>query len=326
MEAYEGSFLLSDSAPKPGSVSIQLLEPTPSVCGSGSLDRVENDDRVITASLRVNSILLLGKASTCVMSPSPAIIASFLDSAVDVLVQVSLFWASQAARDKSSPQYPVGRGQLEPVSVVVCAALKVAGMCMVLIESAESLLNGKPHGRHWRREDGGWTTVGVLGLICVAKLALCTWCEMVVRGVRGSNTESARAIVADNQNDVLFGLGALVAATIGRLSRAAWWADPVVAIVLALYILFRWLHTGRQQVEMIIGRVADARFLEIVRELAETHDPACQLDLVRAYHFGPRFLVELEVVMDEHSESRGSRTTANWVPAMPWPEPSSTLF
>ena len=31
--------------------------------------------------------------------------------------------------------------------------------------------------------------------------------------------------------------------------------------------------------------------------MAETHDPAASLDLVRAYHFGPRFLVEIEIVM-----------------------------
>ncbi|KAL1515394.1 hypothetical protein AB1Y20_002022 [Prymnesium parvum] len=291
---------------KSTSVSIQLLEPTASVCGP-AYEHPQNDELVIKASLRVNAALLLGKATTCVMSPSPAIIASFLDSAVDSLVQLSLFWASRAARDASTPEYPVGRGQLEPVSVVVCSALKCASMCMVLVESAEALFQGKPHGRHFRKEDGGWTTVVILGLICVAKLALCTWCELVVHGRRGSNTETARAIVADNQNDVLFGVGALLAATLGRLNhRGLWWADPVVAIVLAIYILTRWVKTGRQQVEMIIGLSADSHFLEIVREIAETHDPSCQLDLVRAYHFGPRFLVELEVVMDEHTPLRDS--------------------
>ena len=30
--------------------------------------------------------------------------------------------------------------------------------------------------------------------------------------------------------------------------------------------------------------------------MAETHDPVAQLDIVRAYHFGPKFLVEIELV------------------------------
>ena len=34
-----------------------------------------------------------------------------------------------------------------------------------------------------------------------------------------------------------------------------------------------------------------------VREMAETHDPGALLDCMRAYHFGPKFLVEVEIVM-----------------------------
>ena len=57
---------------------------------------------------------------------------------------------------------------------------------------------------------------------------------------------------------------------------------------------------------MIIGRSADAEFLDVVREMAETHDPAAMLDCVRAYHFGPKFLVELEIVMAEDTPLRDS--------------------
>jgi|TARA_B110001469_G_C9400363_1_gene205797 hypothetical protein len=31
--------------------------------------------------------------------------------------------------------------------------------------------------------------------------------------------------------------------------------------------------------------------------MAETHDPGALLDCMRAYHFGPKFLVEVEIVM-----------------------------
>ena len=41
-----------------------------------------------------------------------------------------------------------------------------------------------------------------------------------------------------------------------------WWVDPSVASVLALYIFFFWLRSGRQQVDLISGRAADSKFLE----------------------------------------------------------------
>ena len=40
--------------------------------------------------------------------------------------------------------------------------------------------------------------------------------------------------------------------------------------------------------------------------MAETHDPAASLDQIRAYHFGPRFLVEVEIVMAAETPLRDS--------------------
>lgn len=283
----------------------------------------QHDESMIRASVQMNVILLVGKAAAAVMSSSPAILASLVDSSVDVLVQAALFWASQAARrGATSALYPVGRGQLEPVAVVVCAALKCAGMVAVFSRSIDLLLeadqdltkNGclHPHDVHkhglkhiWHDH---WQSVALLALVSAIKFAFCFWCELAVRGTTGYGltTETARAVVADNQNDVVLSLGALVATVVTQLSASLWFVDPSAACVLAFYIFGYWLFTGREQIEMIVGRAAEPSFLEMVRELAETHDPSMVLDMVRAYHYGPRFLVELDVVLDESTQLRES--------------------
>ena len=77
-------------------------------------------------------------------------------------------------------------------------------------------------------------------------------------------------------------------------------------LILAAFIFVRWVSEGAKQVDLIIGRAADPSFLATLREIAETHDPSMALDTVRAYHFGPRYLVEVEVVMDERTVLRES--------------------
>ena len=109
--------------------------------------------------------------------------------------------------------YPAGRGQLEPVSIVVCAALKCAGMIAVAVEALGDLYAGDPqHGRDkhglqhiWRRH---FEAVCTLALLSVTKFFFCIWCELVVRGRRGTSTETMRAVLADNQNDVTLSAGA----------------------------------------------------------------------------------------------------------------------
>ena len=304
-------------------VSVQVIEPTQwsevtSSSGSGIKahhEQPQNDDLVITASIKMNLLLLIGKVAACVMILSPVIVASLIDSAVDVLVQVALFWANKVARREVNAEvasmYPAGRGQLEPVSIVVCAALKCAGMIAVAVEALGDLYAGDPqHGRDkhglqhiWRRH---FEAVCTLALLSVTKFFFCIWCELVVRGRRGTSTETMRAVLADNQNDVTLSAGALVALVVTQLSSSLWWVDAAAALLLAAFIVVRWATQGREQVELIIGRAADPRFLEMVRDIAETHDPSTMLDVVRAYHFGPRFLVELEMIMDEHTELRES--------------------
>jgi len=107
---------------------------------SGYLHGVQNDELVLRASMYVNTLLLVGKAAAAFMSSSPAIMASLVDSGVDVVVQAALFWASRASkRGATSAMYPAGRGQMEPVAVVLCAALKCAGMAYVAIETMNQL-------------------------------------------------------------------------------------------------------------------------------------------------------------------------------------------
>jgi divalent metal cation (Fe/Co/Zn/Cd) transporter len=47
------------------------------------------------------------------------------------------------------------------------------------------------------------------------------------------------------------------------------------------------------------GKSAPNEFIDELLELADNFDQRFQVDTCRAYHFGPKFLVELEVVMPE---------------------------
>ena len=57
--------------------------------------------------------------------------------------------------------------------------------------------------------------------------------------------------------------------------------------------------TGKEQIEQLTGKSAPDDFIDELRELATEFDPTRILivDVVRAYHFGPKFLVEIEIVM-----------------------------
>ena len=68
------------------------------------------------AHLRAQELLLVGKLAACVTTAriSPVIVATLVDSAIDVLIQCALYWANRLARPEeraaSISLYPAGRG------------------------------------------------------------------------------------------------------------------------------------------------------------------------------------------------------------------------
>jgi len=87
-------------------------------------------------------------------------------------------------------------------------------------------------------------------------------------------------------------------ALICTLSKAElWFLDPVGAIIISLYIIHSWYETGKEQIEHLTGKCAPKEFVKELKENANKFDKRMKVDVCRAYHFGPKFLVELEVVL-----------------------------
>jgi divalent metal cation (Fe/Co/Zn/Cd) transporter len=72
------------------------------------------------------------------------------------------------------------------------------------------------------------------------------------------------------------------------------------AIILSVLISFLWLRTAYQEFQLLIGVSADTAFLQHVTYISMTHDPrVASLDTVRAWHSGPRIIIEVDIVMDK---------------------------
>ena len=53
----------------------------------------------------------------------------------------------------------------------------------------------------------------------------------------------------------------------------------------------------QEQIEQLTGKSAPDDLIDELYDVATTFDKRMIVDVVRAYHFGPKFLVELEVVL-----------------------------
>lgn len=270
---------------------------------SNSDDRTAKLRRLaIDLSLYINLFITLSKLFAYIRTLSLSVLAALVDSVLDVVSQLVLNYTERhSSLQRSSAFYPAGASRLEPVGVLTCAALMGMASFEVIKESLESLFihqNGI--------EDASMNAFWTMLFIVIVKLFLLVLCQKAAddpfnerqgkQSIKVSDP-TLEALAQDHWNDALSNAVAAIALLCALRSPQLWFLDPVGAIVISLYIIYSWYTTGREQIEQLTGKVAPEEFIEELREIASNFDSRMVVDVCRAYHFGPKFLVELEVVM-----------------------------
>jgi divalent metal cation (Fe/Co/Zn/Cd) transporter len=105
------------------------------------------------------------------------------------------------------------------------------------------------------------------------------------------------AITEDHWNDIVMNVAALIFPIIAFYVPKVWWIDPAGGILISCYILWRWYEISLEQVRNIVGIIAPEEFILQVEGIVSSHNSLMAMDKVTAYHFGQRYVCEIEVVM-----------------------------
>ncbi|KAL7534498.1 hypothetical protein ACHAXR_007623 [Thalassiosira sp. AJA248-18] len=278
-------------------------------------------------SLYINIFILITKAIAYLETLSLSILAALVDSILDVVSQGILAYTERrSSKTRSSAHYPAGASRLEPLGVLSCAALMGFASFGVLKEALEKLFEGIENGTGSMMMDENWSSFWSMLSVVVVKLGLWGLCQKVghVRIEEANNNNNnngdstdgrtggsaapspkkqyfvdstLEALAQDHWNDCLSNAVAAIALLCVLSNELLWIIDPIGAILISLYIIFSWYSTGKEQIEQLTGKAAPTDFIDELYETANNFDPKMEVDVVRAYHFGPKFLVELEVVL-----------------------------
>jgi cation diffusion facilitator family transporter len=263
----------------------------------------------LEVSLYLNLLITVAKLVAYVHTLSLSVLAALLDSVLDVVSQMVLNYTEKhSTMQRSSALYPAGASRLEPVGVLTCAALMGMASFEVLKQSLVTIIY---HHSSLDNDDNetSLSSFWSMLLIVVMKLALLWLCNRAAnKNTTYAQTGSARAVAQladptlealaqDHWNDALSNSVAAVALLCALKTPSLWFIDPAGAILISVYIIHSWYVTGREQIEHLLGKAAPEEFIEELMEIASTFDDRMTVDHLRVYHYGPKFLVELEMVM-----------------------------
>ncbi|TXG71361.1 hypothetical protein EZV62_006296 [Acer yangbiense] len=259
----------------------------PGILTQDEMEQLARSERVaIYASNVANLVLFLAKIYASVASKSLAVIASTLDSLLDLLSGFILWFTAYAMKKPNQYQYPIGKNRMQPVGIVVFASVMATLGLQILFESGRELVIQTQPDKDPEKEK--WM-IGIMVSVTAIKFALMMYC-------RRFENEIVRAYAQDHLFDVITNSIGLVTAVLAI--KFYWWIDPIGAIIIALYTMGNWASTVMENVWSLIGRTAPAEYLAKLTYLIwNHHEEIKQIETVRAYNLGCQYFVEVDIVL-----------------------------
>ena len=221
-------------------------------------------EKAINASMYVNIILTMAKTYAALDSGSLAILSSLIDSVLDLFSIGIVKWTDKQAKAKFNHEFPAGQRRLEPLGVMVCAALMCMAALEVIRQAMETLFGSTPQDVI---DDITLTVTAAAVVIAsiIMKAILYRYCMSTA----GENA-SVEALAQDHRNDVITNTCALLAVVIVEVGGISyWWVDSTGAALLSVWIVWGWVGQAMEQGEMLVGKGAGDEFIGEVETCAD---------------------------------------------------------
>ncbi|KAF8899272.1 CDF-like metal transporter [Infundibulicybe gibba] len=245
----------------------------------------------VWASLIANFSLCILQLYAAISSLSLSLLATGIDSIFDIGSNVLLFWLHKKAAKLDVNAWPVGGARLETIGNIVYGFLMGSVNLVVIVESARSLITKSNDDL----QDFHLPSIIAVGAALAVKFLLFVYCFSLRK-----KSSQVHVLWEDHRNDLWINSFGILMSTGG--SKLRWYLDPMGAIIIALGVIVAWGRTIYGQFELLAGKSAPHDFLQLLIYKATIFsDEIEKIDTVRAYHSGPDYFVEIDVVMDANT-------------------------
>ncbi|KAF8131622.1 CDF manganese transporter [Boletus edulis] len=240
----------------------------------------------VWASLVANFSLCIIQLYAAISSVSLALIATSIDACFDFGSNLFLYLINKKADKMDVNKWPVGGARLETIGNIVYGSLMSSVNLVIVVEGVRALLSSPP------KDTFNLPSILAVAAALGVKILLFLYCHAL-----RSKSSQVHILWEDHRNDIFINaFGILTAAGGGKLR---WWLDPLGGLLIATGVIITWLRTIYEQFGLLAGKSAPNEFIQLVTYKAMTFSTEIdKVDTVRAYHSGPEYFVEVDIVMN----------------------------
>lgn len=253
---------------------------------------------VVTASTLAATKLIVG-----VVTGSMAVIASSVDSLLDIVMSSVNFFAIRSAEKPADECHPFGHGKYETVATIVQAFVITLSGGGIIFESVRRLVQGTT----LQKLEGG---IVVLVASTLASVAISRYLARVAR-----ETDSS-ALAADSLHfsmDIYTNLVLAAGLVLVRFVDIPW-LDPALSLLVGLYILVEALRLMRHGMRDVLDAELPSDIRDDVRLVIESHRKhLVDYRNLRTRRAGSQKFMDLEMIVCREMSVEEAHTIADTI-------------
>lgn len=257
--------------------------------------------RATYASVTAAVFLILIKLFAFLATNSIALLATLVDSLLDAGASLINLFAVRHALTPADEEHRFGHGKAEALAGLGQAAFIAGSAIFLFLEAISRLIN--PHV-----VEASAIGVSVMLISIVTTLTLVSYQQRVIK-----QTQSV-AISADSlhyKGDLLVNVAviiALILATQFALPKA----DPILCLLIAIYILYNAWQIVKQSVDHLMDRELPDEMRTQIAQVAANHPDVFGFHDLRTRQSGPDLFIQLHLELDaDLSLSEAHRISAD---------------
>lgn len=239
------------------------------------------------ASLGVAIVLVLAKLVAWAYSDSVSLLATLIDSTLDVLASAINLVAVRHALTPADKEHRFGHGKAEALAGLGQAAFVAGSAVFLLLGAIRRLLEPQPIEAYG---------IG-LGVMVLSILATTTLIAFQQHVVRRTGSTAIRADALHYRTDLLVNASVIAALILAGNGWAGF--DPLFAIGIGLYILYSAWEIVRQSLDDLMDRELPDDDRDSIKKVVMQHASVRGLHDLRTRQAGTATFIQLHLELDD---------------------------
>lgn len=240
------------------------------------------------ASVATAVTLIVAKLIAWFISDSVSILATLVDSSLDLLASGVNLVAVHHALQPADREHRFGHGKAEALAGLGQSMFVAGSAGILLLQGISRLINPQPLAA------GFELSVGVMILSIVATLALISFQRYVIRR---TDSTAIKADALHYKTDLLVNGSVIVALALTYYGMD--FMDPLFAIAIAVFILYSAWQIVRESIELLMDRELPDSDRQKIRNVIMNHPQAIGLHDLRTRRSGTTIFIQLHLELDE---------------------------